>query len=161
MPMKEFPQWLALALFILLSFAAASVGSWFTGQSLGDWYVHLEKPTWTPAGSLIGSVWTILYIAMALSAWLVWRVTGIRRGGLPMGLYGLQLLLNVSWSGVFFGLRSPMGGLAVIMLLWWAILATMLVFWRIKPVAGLLLLPYLLWVTFATGLNYTIWQMNA
>lgn len=158
---KDFPQWLALAGFILLSFAVASLGSWFTGMSLGDWYGQLKKPSWTPPGSVIGPVWTVLYIMMAVSAWLVWRVTGFRGGAPSLGLYGLQLVLNASWSGAFFALRSPAAGLAVIMALWWAVLATLLLFWKVKPLAGMLLVPYLLWVTFAAGLNYVIWHLNA
>ena len=127
--------------------------------ALRPWYANLSKPSRTPPNWLFGPVWTILYIAMAIAAWLVWRKAGLT--AVPMQLFLLQLLLNVAWSAVFFRLRSPGPAFVEIVMLWLAILATMIEFWRAVPLAGLLLLPYLIWVSYATALNYSIWRLNA
>jgi benzodiazapine receptor len=158
---KEYAQWLVLSLFLVICFAAAALGSWFTSLSVDNWYRDIDKPPWTPPNALFAPVWTALYLAMAVAAWLVWRRRGFRGAAVPFLAFFAQLLLNVCWSGVFFGLRTPWGGFLVILLLWWAILATLLAFWGIHRLAGLLFVPYLAWVTYAAGLNYAIWKMNA
>jgi translocator protein len=152
--------WLALAALVALCLAVAVVGAGFTRTSLGDWYPALRKPSWNPPGWLFGPVWTVLYLAMALAAWLVWRQAGVAGAALGLGLFALQLALNLAWSGIFFAWRRPGWAAIEIALLWTAILATLVVFARTSGVAALLLLPYLAWVSFAAVLNVTIWQLN-
>jgi tryptophan-rich sensory protein len=154
-------QWLALAIFIAMSFAAAFIGGLFTSSSVGTWYTTLNKPSWTPPSWLFGPVWTALYFSMAVAAWLVWRTHEVKAAKVALALFVIQLVLNAAWSGFFFGMRNPGLAFAEIILLWGAILATMLAFWRMKPLAGLLFAPYLLWVTFAAALNFAIWRLNA
>ncbi len=152
--------WLGLAGFILLCFAAAGAGSLFTARSVDGWYAELVKPPWNPPNWVFGPVWSLLYLAMAVAAWIVWRRDG---AGAPvaLGLFALQLVLNVAWSGLFFGLQAPGPAFVGIVLLWGAILAAAVAFWRIAPLAGALMTPYLVWVTFAAFLNFAIWRLNA
>lgn len=153
---------LVLAAFVMVCFATAGLGSLFTAPQVADggWYDSLTKPFFTPPASLFGPVWTVLYLAMAVSGWLVWRRAGFYRAKVAMTLFGAQLALNLLWSVVFFGLRAPGQGLVEIVVLWAAILATILAFRRISHPAALLLVPYLAWVTFATALNAGIWLLN-
>jgi len=125
-----------------------------------DYYAALTKPAWSPPGWIFGPVWTFLYVLMALAAWRVWR-----RGGWPaqraaLALYFGQLVLNALWTPIFFGLQQPGWAFAWIVLLWVAVGITWLVFRRIDRVAGGLLLPYWLWVTFAAALNFVLWRLN-
>ena len=144
---------------IVVCLGAAGLGSLLTTAALRPWYADLRKPSWTPPNWLFGLVWTILFLAMAIAAWLVWRKVGPTAA--PMQLFLLQLLLNVAWSALFFGLRSPGLAFAEIVMLWVAILATSIEFWRAVPAAGWLFLPYLIWVSYATALNFSIWRLNA
>jgi translocator protein len=153
-------QWIGLAIFVAICFAAAGVGSLFTTPVIPEWYARLRKPPWTPPNWVFGPVWSALYLAMAVAAWLVWRKKGLAGAAIPMTLFFVQLVLNVGWSFLFFGLQRPGLAFAEIILLWLAILATLIAFWHVALVAGLLLLPYLLWVTFAAALNFAIWRMN-
>ena len=132
-----------------------------TAPQIDGWYADLAKPSWTPPGQVFGPVWSILYASMAVAAWLVWRQSGWAGARGPLALFAGQLGLNVAWSWLFFGLQSP--GLACldILLLLAAILATLIAFWRRSIAAGALLLPYFVWVGFATALNLAIWRMNA
>ncbi len=148
-----------LAVLLLVCFGAAAAGGLFTVQSLEDWYAALRKPSWNPPNWIFGPVWTLLYGSMAIAAWLVWR-TGVAGVWAALGVFAGQLVLNVVWSGLFFGLRAPGAAAAEIAVLWAAIVATLLAFWRISPAAGWLLLPYLGWVTFASALNVSIWRLN-
>jgi benzodiazapine receptor len=148
---------LALLACLAICFLAAFVGAQF---SVGDWYRALPKPRWTPPNAIFGPVWTLLYALMALAAWLVWLKAGLRGAGLPLALFVVQLALNALWSYFFFGLHRPGLALTDICALWAAILATVISFWGVRPLAGVLLLPYLLWVSFAAALNYAIWRMN-
>jgi len=140
---------------------AAAVGGLGTRAGLRDWYGQVAKPSWTPPGWLFGPVWTVLYAAMAVAAWLVWRAAGPGAATRALTVFAIQLGLNAIWPLVFFGLRMPGAAFAEIVVLWVAILATVVVFWRAVPAAGLLMVPYLCWVTFAAALNLTIWRMNA
>ncbi len=149
--------WLGLTGWLLLCFAAAAIGSQFTP---GTWYEQLDKPPWTPPDGVFGPVWTVLYAMMGVSAWLVWKDAGFAGARGPLRLFGVQLVLNVGWSWVFFGLESPGAALIEIVVLWVAILATLVAFWRRQALAGALLLPYLLWVSFAAALNFEIWRLN-
>ncbi len=153
------PAWRALGLvrWLLLCFAAAAFGSLFMP---GEWYAQLNKPTWNPPNWIFGPVWTALYTMMAVAAWLVWCRGGFATQRGPLGWFLLQLLLNAAWSPLFFGLHNPGLAFAEILLLWFAILGTMVAFWRVQRLANLLLIPYLAWVTFAAFLNFTLWQLN-
>ena len=126
------------------------------------WYRALLKPTWNPPAWLFAPVWTTLYVLIGISAWLVWRAKeaapALRQRAWP--LFWIQLALNLAWTPIFFGLRQPMLAFAEICLLWIAILATAAAFGRVRALAGYLLVPYLLWVSFALILNGTIWLMN-
>jgi tryptophan-rich sensory protein len=146
----------SLVAWLVITFAAALVGSRFRP---GDWYASLAKPDWTPPGALFAPVWTALYTAMAIAAWLVWRRGGRSRTP-ALTLYVVQLALNALWSYLFFGLHRPGLALLDIGLLWAAILPVMVLFWRIRAAAGALILPYLLWVSFAACLNFAIWRLN-
>jgi translocator protein len=156
------PAWqaLVLGLFYLVCFLAAGLGSLFTMVSVGGWYAALAKPPWSPPDWIFGPVWTVLYAAMAVAGWLVWR-----RGGLAsvpaLRWFAVQLVLNVGWSVVFFGLRMSGLAFAEILALWVAIVATVSASWRVSRPAGILLVPYLLWVSFAVALNFAIWRLNA
>jgi translocator protein len=151
--------WLVLIVFLAICLGAGGLGSFFTGNSVREWYPSLRKPVGTPPSWVFGPVWTTLYVLMAVSGWLVWRE--YRWGALPaLLIFFGQLALNVAWSGIFFGSRMPGVAFAEIVLLWLAILWTMLIFFLLLPVAALLLVPYLVWVTYASYLNFGIWRLN-
>lgn len=127
----------------------------------GDWYASLAKPSWTPPGWLFGPVWTVLYAMMGVAAWRLWRARGRTPGaGRALVLFGAQLACNFAWTPVFFGMRAPGASLAVIVVLWALIAATIAASWRVDRAAGVLLMPYLAWVSFATALNAAIWRLN-
>lgn len=157
--MTQKTTWLGLGGWLLLCYAVAFVASQF---EVGAWYAQLEKPPWNPPSWVFGPVWTVLYTLMGVAAWIVWhRSGGVRFARVPLGLFLFQLVLNGLWSALFFGLHRPGLAFAEIVVLWGAILATTIAFWRRQSTAGLLLLPYLAWVTFAGVLNAAIWQLNA
>ena len=145
---------------VVVCFAAAGIGSLATVDAIPTWYAALHKPPWNPPNRIFGPVWSLLYLMMAVAAWLVWRAAGWSLARPALGLFAIQLVLNVGWSVVFFGLRQPGWALVEIVVLWCAILGTLLLFRRISPPAALLLVPYLAWVTFAAGLNLAIWRLN-
>ena len=153
-------KWVSLALWLAVCFAAAGMGSWITAPALRDWYPALRKPPWTPPDAIFAPVWTLLYLAMAIAAWLVWEQRDSEEVALPLSLFAIQLILNVAWSAIFFGLHSTGGGAIEIVVLWFAITATWLAFRRATAFASWLLLPYLGWVTFAAALNFAVWQLN-
>lgn len=151
-------EYLALAVALGASFGAAALGSSATVRGLREWYPSLRKPRWNPPNAVFGPVWTVLYLAMAVAAWLAWRTgAGVT---LALSLFAAQLALNVAWSVVFFGLRQVRAGFVVIVCLWLAIAVTLVVFASIDPVAGALFVPYLAWVTFASFLNGAIARLN-
>lgn len=145
---------------IVLCLGAGYLGSLATAQSVRDWYPGLIKPPGTPPDSVFGPVWSTLFVLMAVAAWQVWTRSGFEGARLAFGLFGLQLVLNIAWSFLFFGLRQPGAALVEILLLWVAILVTCLEFRSHSLAAALLLLPYLAWVGYATYLNYGIWRLN-
>ena len=147
----------ALAGWLILTYSASATAAFV---STGGWYAELAKPAWNPPGWIFGPVWTILYAMMAVAAWRVWRRGGWAVQKVALGLFVVQWALNALWTPLFFGLHQPGWALAEILVLLVAILASMRAFWRVDRTAGLLLLPYALWVTFATALNWTIWMMN-
>lgn len=152
-------RWLMLILFFAICLGAGGLGSFFTANGVRDWYPQLRKPAGTPPSWMFGPVWTALYTLMAISAWLVWREYG--RGARPaLLIFFAQLALNVAWSGIFFGSRMPGVAFVEIVVLWLAIAFNIFVFYSLLPVAALLLLPYLLWVSYAAYLNGGIWRLN-
>ena len=152
--------WFALALFFAVCFAAAGLGSLVSISALQGWYTGLIKPSFNPPNSVFGPVWTLLYVLMAVSGWLVWKQGRWAENRPALTFYGVQLFLNVLWSVLFFGLHQTGAASAEILVLWIAILGTTILFWRRNTLAGALLVPYLGWVTFAALLNITIWQLN-
>ncbi len=153
-------RWLVLVGFLAVTFGVSAVGGIFTSMGMPDWYMGLEKPAFNPPSWVFGPVWTILYAMMAVAAWLVWRASGFQGARPALAMFFVQLALNLAWSGIFFGLQAPGWALVEIIILWAAILVTMILFFRHSTVAGWLMAPYLLWVTFAAVLNGAIWWLN-
>lgn len=153
-----------LAFMVGISLVAGFIGSIFTTMSIKTWYPTLVKPAFSPPDWLFGPVWTTLFVLMGIAAFLIWKQNEDfikeRPVKTALSIFFLQLILNISWSAVFFGLQSIVGGLIVLVILWFAILATMLQFFSLCKTAGWLLLPYLLWVTFAGVLNATFYYLN-
>ncbi len=145
---------LALAGFIFITFCAPLLG---VTSMPGEWYAGLNKPLWNPPAWLFGPAWTTLYTLMAIAAWLVWKRVGFTRA---LGFYFVQLILNAAWTPIFFGAHALGWALFEIVIMWIAILLTLLSFLRVQKTAGLLLVPYLAWVSFATFLNFTLWRLN-
>jgi benzodiazapine receptor len=141
---------------------AGVIGSLFTSPAIPDWYASLAKPGFTPPNAVFAPVWIGLYAFMGISAFLIWRKgwsdRQVRAG---LAVFAAQLFLNALWSAVFFGLRSPLAGFLVIVLLWVLIALTVALFRRVSLPAAVLLLPYLLWVSYASVLNFSIWRLNA
>ena len=152
---------LKLILSIIICQAAGLVGTIFTMDSIPTWYAALNKPSFNPPNWLFGPVWTVLYLMMGISLFIVWK-EDLKNKIIKSAfiIFMIQLLLNTIWSVVFFGMQSISGGLISIVLLWLMILFTIIKFMKISRVAGILLIPYLLWVSFATFLNYSIFQLN-
>ena len=152
-------QVFALLAWLAVTFVAAAVG---TAASINaqSFYTQLVQPGWAPPGFVFGPVWTVLYTLMGLAAWLVWREGGLKTTRVALGLYLIQLVCNALWSWLFFVWNLGLLSFLEILLLLALILATTMSFWRIKPLAGALLMPYLLWVIFAAFLNYSLWRMN-
>ena len=149
---------LGLVVFIVITLGIGGVGGWLTSESVSSWYPSLSKPSWNPPASVFGPVWTVLYFLIGVSAWRVWLSGSF--WGAPAFIFALQLALNLAWSWIFFYQRQP--GLAFfdISLLLLSIMAMIVIFGRIDKTAGWLLAPYLLWVMFATVLNFSIWKLN-
>ncbi|MCD6052761.1 MAG: TspO/MBR family protein [Verrucomicrobia bacterium] len=149
----------SLAGFLLLVFACAGLGGWFTSLSVNDWYQSLHKPAWNPPAAVFGPVWTVLYVTIAVAGWMVWK-TDLPARKNALIAWSVQLVLNVLWSACFFALKNPGLALIEIVALWLSILVTILLFKPLNPKAAWLLVPYLAWVTFATALNAAIWRLN-
>lgn len=152
-------QFIGLAGWLVVCFIAAAIGGAASIQA-GPFYTQLLRPDWAPPPSIFGPVWTVLYALMGVAAWLVWRDGGFRAAKSALTLFLVQLALNALWSWLFFGWHRGALAFADTLLLWALIVATLIAFWRIKPLAGALLVPYLLWVSFASALNYHVWQLN-
>lgn len=169
---------------LIICEAAGAIGGWFTASAIADWYVGINKPSWTPNGSVIGVVWTVLYMVMGVALYLAWNKNfkvNLPESGkirkpwnklsekLYMGewrdanvvlIFAAQLILNISWSAIFFGLRQPGWAFFELLALWVAAAYTIVNFYRVSKPAGLVLIPYIIWLTFAGYLNYSIWMMN-
>lgn len=150
-------QILGLFAWLLASFAAAAIGGVASINAAG-FYGQLIQPSWAPPAWLFGPVWSVLYVLMALAAWLVWRRQGFQ--GAALKLFIVQLLFNALWTWLFFVWRLGAVAFIEIVLLWLLIAATIALFWRVQRVAAVLLLPYLAWVSFAAALNFTLWRLN-
>lgn len=146
---------------ISLPLLAGFVGSIFTSPAIPNWYANIIKPELNPPSWVFGPVWTTLYVLMGVAAFLVWK-TGFenKKVKVALGIFLFQLVLNSLWSIVFFSLQSPGGALVVIALLWISIVINIAAFAKISKPAAWLLLPYILWVSFASYLNYSIWTLN-
>ncbi len=146
--------------FLLLTFVAAFIGSSFTTPNIASWYSTLAKPSFAPPNWLFAPVWTILYILMAIAAFLIYQKREHFQAKSALIFYFVQLILNSLWSIIFFGMHNPQLAFFEIIVLWIFILVTLIKFYKIHRTAGLLFIPYLLWVSFASFLNLFIWLLN-
>jgi len=158
--MKQKRLWISFVVFILICLIVQVVGSFWTKETVSTWYPALTKPSWTPPDWIFGPVWSSLYIMIGISGWLIYRAKYSQKRTVALILYGSQLALNFIWSFLFFSLRSPILGLIDIVLLCILISLTMIWAWPVRRLATLLLIPYLLWVIYATSLNAGIWLLN-
>ena len=157
-------QAVGLAVSLLVCFATSAVGA-LASVNAGSFYAELSRPAWAPPGWLFGPVWSVLFLFMAIAVWLVWRSpqpAAAHRAAkrAAMGLFASQLAANALWSWLFFGWRLGAIAFVEVLLLWLLIACTLISFWRVSRPAGLLMLPYWLWVTFASALNWSLWQLN-
>ena len=159
MSFSKAKQILGLMGWLAVSAIVAAVGALASVQA-SSFYGNLTQPGWAPPSSVLGPVWTVLYALMGIAAWLVWRTGGFRRNRTALTLFLVQLGSNALWSWLFFAWHRGAIAFVDIVLLWVLVLATLISFWRVKRLAGGLLIPYLLWVSFATALNYSVWQLN-
>ncbi|MEO7040693.1 MAG: TspO/MBR family protein [Gemmatimonadaceae bacterium] len=151
---KGFVSWL------IVTFIAAAVGG-IASVNSPAFYLQLSKPTWAPPASLFGPVWTVLYLLMAIAAWMVWKErASLTNTRVPLTLYVVQLVLNSLWTWLFFAWKQGALACADIVVLWILLLATIIGFWRVRPLAGALMVPYIAWVSFATALSFAVWQLN-
>lgn len=155
--MKKSKQFTALILWLIICSLPGLFGAQFEP---GSWYEMLQKPFWTPPNWIFPVVWPILYILMGFSAWLIWKMEDVSLNGSEFRWFFVQLVLNGIWSWIFFGMHLIATGLAEILLLWISIVFTTMLFWDRNRLAGALLIPYLLWVSYASALNFAIWQFN-
>ena len=144
---------------LVVVFIAAAIGAAASVRA-GPFYTQLVRPGWSPPPSVFGPVWTVLYALMGIAAWLVWRIGGFSAAKPALAFFLVQLALNAVWSWLFFGWHLGALAFADILMLLALIIPTVISFWRIRPLAGALLVPYLLWVSFASALNYAVWQLN-
>jgi benzodiazapine receptor len=150
---------LGLIAWLLLSAIASGLGA-IGSMNAASLYSQMAQPAWAPPSAVFAPVWTVLYGLMAIAAWLVWRVGGWRQQRTALTLFVVQLVVNGLWSWLFFAWRQGAGSVVDIAVLWVLIVATTVLFWRVRPLAGALLLPYLAWVSFAAVLNHAVWQLN-
>jgi len=154
-------KFLTPIIFIIISQAAGIIGSIFTSPAIPGWYASLNKPSFNPPGWVFGPVWIILYTMMGLAAWLVWQKWG--ESGLAKTaviLFFIHLVFNTLWSFLFFGLQNPLLAFIEIIILWAMILALIILYYQLDKRAAYLMIPYLLWVSFAALLNFSIWRLN-
>jgi tryptophan-rich sensory protein len=144
---------------LLLCLAAGAVGA-IASVNAKQFYALLTQPAWAPPASVFGPVWTTLYCLMGIAAWLVWRKRGFAAARVALTLFIIQLAVNGLWSWLFFAWHLGAVSFAEVLLLWMLIAATLVQFWRTSHVAGLLLAPYLAWVSFAAALNFSTWRLN-
>ncbi len=160
-PMAPLTSPIMLLVFVVVCLAAGRLGAAITEPALESWYRGLAKPTWTPPDIVFPVAWSLLFLAMGIAAWLVWKSAERGELRLPLTLFFGQLVINVLWSFSFFGQRNPFLGMVTLAALFLAVILTTVAFSRISRVAGWLFLPYLLWLGYAGALNFAIWRMNA
>lgn len=153
------PQVLGLVAWLAITFVAAVAGS-IASMDAPAFYAQLDKPAWAPPASVFGPVWSVLYLLMGVAAWLVWRERRRHEVDMPLALYLVQLGANALWSWLFFAWHRGALAFGEVLLLLVLIAATTAAFWRVRPLAGVLLLPYLAWVGFASALTWALWQRN-
>lgn len=154
-------SWFKLAIAIAVCELSGIVGSLFTVSAVREWYPMLVRPSFAPPSWVFGPVWTTLFALMGIAAWLVWEKGAKRKNvRVALGIFIVQLVLNTTWSMLFFGLYTPGGALIEIGFLWVAIVASIVAFAKISKPAAWLLAPYILWVSFAAYLNYAFWVLN-
>ena len=158
--MTQAARWMGLVGWVALCFATSGLGAVATMPEIGTWYRALVKPAWNPPDAVFGPVWMTLYLWMAIAAWLIWRPAGFAAARVPLVLFALQLVLHVAWSWIFFRLHQMGWAVVEIGVLWVMIFATTVVFFKNNKLAGSLMVPYLVWVGFASVLNFTIWRLN-
>lgn len=158
-PRGTLRQALGLAGWLALTFLAAALGAAASVQASG-FYAALDRPGWAPPASVFGPVWSALYLSMAIAAWLVWCSGAGPHRKPALALFVAQLAVNALWSWLFFGWKLGVWALVDVVLLLVLVAATLLAFWRSRLLAGLLLVPYLAWVAFATALTWSVWQRN-
>ncbi len=156
---KKSTQIIGLIGWLMLTFVAAAIGSAASSES-DLFYQQISRPEWAPPAWLFAPVWTILYILMGISAWIVWRVNGFRAAHIALSLFIIQLVLNALWTWIFFVWKLGALAFVEILILWALILCTAIAFWRVRVLAGIFLLPYLAWVSFASALTFTVWRLN-
>lgn len=152
-------QWVGLVGWLVVTGIAAYSGSMASRRS-GDFYAQLDRPAWSPPAEVFGPVWTVLYILMAIAAWLVWRIGGFGHARTTLVLFLVQLVVNALWSWLFFAWQMGAAAFVDIVLMSVLVVATIVAFWRHSRLASALLLPYLAWITFAGALNLRLWQLN-
>ncbi len=152
-------QVLALVAWLLVSYSAGALGA-IASTNADTFYVQLTRPGWAPPSWLFGPVWTFLYTLMGIAAWLVWRERGFRGAQPALALFLVHLVFNALWSWLFFAWQRGALAFAEIIILLLLIVATIAAFWRVKPLAAALLVPYLLWVAYAAALTYALWRAN-
>lgn len=151
---------LKLIVSVVISQAAGAIGSLFTVQNIPTWYAGLNKPSFNPPNYLFGPVWITLYFMMGIAFFLVWKNSGKFDIKVPAILFITQLVLNALWSIIFFGMKNPMLGFFLIIILWVFIVLCVIKFYPVSKIAAWLLIPYLLWVSFASVLNFKLWMLN-
>ncbi len=155
-------NYIRLIVSIVLCQSAGMIAAILTAQSVQTWYPTLLKPSFNPPNWLFGPVWIVLYLMMGIALYLVWQRSSTGQNVQTAVIFFIiQLVLNAAWSLIFFGLQSPFWAFVEIVVLWVAILITIILFWEISRTASYLLVPYILWVTFAAILNFSIWRLNA
>jgi len=157
---KESRDLVGLFAFIVLCLVVSGIGGAVTASSVETWYQALEKPPFNPPDWVFAPVWTLLYIIMGIAAWRVWRFRSFEATSKALGFFALQLGFNLTWSFLFFGLQRIDLALVEIVILLVVIIVNAIMFWRIDRLAGLMFLPYIAWVTYATILNSSLWLLN-
>jgi tryptophan-rich sensory protein len=152
-------QFLGLLAWLAICFVASGIGA-IASIRAASFYAELIQPTWAPPAAVFGPVWSMLYALMAIAAWLVWREGGYRANRSTLNLFLIQLAVNALWSWLFFAWHHGALALVNIGVLWLLIVLTIVSFWRVRAVAGAIMVPYLLWVSFAFALNFSVWQFN-
>jgi translocator protein len=160
-PSVQRARWLGLLVFLVVAFAAGGIGNLLQGADVDTRYLALDRPVWAPPAWTFGVVWPVLYLLIGVAAWRVWRTAGgVAVASTALGLWLAQLVVNAIWPGVFFGLGAFGPAVAVIAVLIVLVAATLVAFARIDRLAAGLLVPYLLWITYAAALNVAVWQLN-